>query len=145
MKLERRKIFDNFYADEFVSPESYVNGINNGLGEIDPKLIISIELIRVILDKPVFVNTWWDEFEKQVKNGISIKKVIKSKKLKTCNSGDGFLLTIGIKPTKRDLNSAISKLLRNKDELFSIGLRNAKIIDNKLYIDAVGETINIQK
>lgn len=73
--MNRIKVTNNFYLDEFIDPRTYFNCDNNGLNKIDHRLFKVAQLIRDIIGRPLRINNWWHLYIKY-KNNKSLDWII---------------------------------------------------------------------
>jgi hypothetical protein len=84
--MERIKVSNNFFLDEFVDPVTYFTMKCNGLSLMDNKLFDIAQLLRVKYGKPIFINRWWDYLPKDIDDLVIVlnkeeeDKCIKDKK-----------------------------------------------------------------
>lgn len=60
--MDRIKLNDFFYLDELVDHRTYFTAKDNGLSEIDPKLINLLFHLRKDYGKSMTINNWWDYY-----------------------------------------------------------------------------------
>ena len=117
--MERIKVSNNFYLDEFIDPHTYINDLHHGLNLLDFRLIQIAQKVREFCGKPLFINTWWDFQDKsisEIENDTSIRKW-SGLRTSRCN--------IGAKNSAHKLGKAID-LKGNQKELFGLVKENAK-------------------
>lgn len=56
--MERIKLTDNFYIDEFIHPKIYARFKADSLLYVNQVLIDLVQSIREDYDEPIFINTW---------------------------------------------------------------------------------------
>jgi hypothetical protein len=62
--MSRIKVARNFNLDEFVDPYTYFHQIDNGLSLIDDRLFDLAQFLRYLYGKPIYINNWWDYYQK---------------------------------------------------------------------------------
>lgn len=73
--MNRIKVAQNFFLDEFVDPVTYFTEADHGLSKIDSALIDLAQLLRDEYDSPVYINRWWDYLPKDM-NGFDPVKFL---------------------------------------------------------------------
>lgn len=74
--MERIRVAENFYLDEFIDIRSYLEDEDKGLSKIDPRIIDCAQLLRVFYGKSININTWWSLYLQLVKEGKSNDEII---------------------------------------------------------------------
>ena len=80
-KMERIRVADNFFLDEFVDPFTYFHDPRNGLGKIDHQLFDIAQKLRDLDGKPKVINNWWGlykHYEKELTCNDIIKLIEES-------------------------------------------------------------------
>jgi hypothetical protein len=73
--MERIKVAENWFLDEFVDPMTYFKEADNGLSKVNPKSFAIAQLFRDLAGKPCWINNWWSYYEKY-KNERTIDQLI---------------------------------------------------------------------
>jgi hypothetical protein len=58
--MNRIKVSDNFYLDEFIPREIYTARPDHGRSLLDARVIYVAQWLRDITGRPVRLNNWWD-------------------------------------------------------------------------------------
>jgi len=74
--MERIKVSENFFLDEFVDPHTYFNETDNGLSLIDNDLFKIAQHLRTLYGAPIGINNWWHYFKENQEN-LSCVDIIK--------------------------------------------------------------------
>jgi len=125
--MERIKVAENFYLDEFVDPHTYFNRVDNGLDLIDERLFAIAQQLRVCYGKPIGINNWWKKFEElqQTKSIDEIIEIIEN--ASSIHKWSGYRserCTIGAAHSAHKLGKAIDPK-GNETELFQVVRDNA--------------------
>lgn len=67
--MERIKVSENFFLDEFIDIHTYLKSDDNGLSKIDNRLFDIAQVLRYGYQKPLYINTWWDFYVHKMKEG----------------------------------------------------------------------------
>lgn len=151
MKLERIKVSDNFYLDEFVDPETYFKQADNGLSKIDNRLFKIAQLLREKYGKSININNWWAYYVSNIdKKSIDeiISDILKSRTLSKWSGLRTDSCTIGAKLSAHKLGKgidpkgnqvALMQVVRdNAKAFYDLGLRrleDIKITKGWLHMD----------
>ena len=65
--MERIRVADNFYLDEFIDPYTYFNEVKNGLEQIDQSLFEIAQKVRDLHGYPIVINNWWEFYRDNLK------------------------------------------------------------------------------
>jgi hypothetical protein len=57
--MERIKVTENFYLDEFIDPHTYLNSSDHGLSKIDTRLFAIAQRLRDYYGRSIKINSWW--------------------------------------------------------------------------------------
>lgn len=63
-KLERIKVAENFFLDEFIDPYTYLTASDNGRSQIDVRLFCIAQRFRIKKKSPIVINNWWNYIDK---------------------------------------------------------------------------------
>ena len=56
--MNRIKITDNFYLDEFIDPITYSERGERSIQLMDMRIILAIQHLREVINKPITINNW---------------------------------------------------------------------------------------
>jgi hypothetical protein len=56
--MNRIKITDNFYLDEFIDPITYSERGEKSIQLMDMRIILAIQHLREVINKPITINNW---------------------------------------------------------------------------------------
>jgi hypothetical protein len=56
--MNRIKITDNFYLDEFIDPITYSERGEKSIQLMDMRIILAIQHLREVINKPITINSW---------------------------------------------------------------------------------------
>lgn len=59
MKINRIRLTENFYLDEFVDPVTFFTMVDHGLSMIDMRVVKIVQLLRKYHGSSIGVNGWW--------------------------------------------------------------------------------------
>jgi hypothetical protein len=62
--MERIKVSENFFLDEFVDPHSYLTRSDNGRSLIDERIIDIAQKVRDFKGSGITINNWWNHIDK---------------------------------------------------------------------------------
>lgn len=138
--MERIKVSNNFFLDEFVDPVTYFTEKDNGRSKIDIKAINCVQLLRELNGEPIYINRWWSYLPKDMK-GFDCNKFLKemiSKKISVWSGYRSALCGIGAPQSAHKLSKAIDpkgdekKLMKlvvdNIAKFYALGLRRLEDI-----------------
>lgn len=75
--MERIKVAQNFYLDEFVDPRTYLTEPDNGLSKMNPIIFQLAQLLRSLFGKSININNWWGLYLQLKKEGKSTDQIIR--------------------------------------------------------------------
>jgi hypothetical protein len=58
--MNRIKLTENFYLDEFICPEIYSARGAKAISLIDIRIVYAAQFIRDVIGKSIHVNSWWN-------------------------------------------------------------------------------------
>lgn len=138
--MERIKVNNNFFLDEFIDPVTYFTDADNGLSKIDPSLIDCVQLLRDKYGKSINVNGWWKHLpvDLLVFDPVSFLGVMESKKVPVWSGLRTELCKIGATKSAHKLGKAIDpkgdekifmQIVRdNAKQFYDLGLRRTEDI-----------------
>lgn len=126
--MERKKLTENFYLDEFINPRTYFSESDNGLSKIDLRIIIVAQALRSLQGYSMTINNWWS-FYQENKYKMSINDIINAiednKKIRK-NSGFRHIdCKIGAKYSTHKTGIAIDP--KDSGVLYNILVNNAQL------------------
>lgn len=62
--MERIRVSENFYLDEFIDPYTYFTDADNGRSRLDIRLIPIAQRLRTLYGNSITINNWWATFKK---------------------------------------------------------------------------------
>lgn len=123
--MERKKLTENFYLDEFVNPRTYFNSKDNGLSQIDLRIVIIAQAFRSLKGSSMTINNWWS-FYLANKDKSNVIELIENSRSIRKNSGLRHInCKIGAKHSTHKVGQAIDP--KDKGELYKILVDNAKL------------------
>jgi hypothetical protein len=94
--MNRIKVSENFFLDEFIDPHSYLTRSDNGLGLIDKKVIAIAQKVRELKGSSITINNWWNHLDKYTGDAVKFLKYCNDSRFIRCWSGyRSPLCTIG--------------------------------------------------
>jgi hypothetical protein len=115
--MDRIKITDNFYLDEFVHPKIYDVFKEKSRLYVSQKLIDLVQLIRENYGEPIYINTWGNG-GKRINSGL---RDYKNPLGKLNRSRHYYGLCADL--TTNDIDALQKHIKENKELYFSHGLR----------------------
>jgi hypothetical protein len=101
MKAPKRiRVSRHFYLDELVDPYTYFTEKDHGLSRLDQNLINSLQLLRDLNGRPVYVNNWWNYLDKHTGSHLEF--------LNYCNDNDAIHCWSGYRSPKCKIGSTKS-------------------------------------
>ena len=61
--MDRIKVQDDFFLDEFIDPFTYFHESDNGMSLIDEQLFNIAQQLRDCYEKPISINNWWPRYK----------------------------------------------------------------------------------
>ncbi len=157
--MERIKVSENFYLDEFVDPDTYFNSADNGRSKVRQGMIDIAQFFRDTTGRAVMINNWWSYYKKNKdKKDLQdiIDDILKSKTRRKWSGYRSPKCTIGSTRSAHKKEGAIDMKMKGKDgkwmsgkkmfalakkhidELYDLGLRrleDPKITKTWLHCD----------
>ena len=138
--MERIRLTENFYLDEFVDPVTYFTDIDNGLARLDFNIVKCVQLLRTKAGHSININGWWKHLPEDV-NGFDPVKFLNEMISKRVPVWSGFrseLCKIGASKSAHKLGKAVDpkgnqkeyyKIVEdNAQEFYALGLRRLEDI-----------------
>lgn len=124
--MERKKLTDNYFLDEFVDPHTYLNEPDSGLSKIDIRVVGCVQLLRRLYNKPIQVNNWWSYYFANMnqKDAAKIISEIENGSLSKWSGYRSVRCTIGAPQSAHKLGKAADPK-GNEKELMAIVENNA--------------------
>lgn len=75
--MERIKVSENFFLDEYIDPYTYFNTKDNGLSLMDPKIFSIVQKLRELKGSFITINNWWYYYILN-RDNMPIREIIKN-------------------------------------------------------------------
>lgn len=134
--MNRIKVSDNFFLDEFICPCIYHDRQEKSIEHIDNRLIALAQWIRSKTGVSITINNYWRYYLENINNAKVVemvyanKSVFKERGLRNINTGTGAKLSahktgqaIDVDITGMTANAMFTWAKENKADLYRLGVR----------------------
>lgn len=139
--MERIKLTENFFLDEFVDPVTFFTEPDNGRSKINMKVVKCVQLLRTKKGSSININGWWKHLPQDllVFDPIAFEDLMEKKGVPIWSGYRSSRCTIGAPKSAHKISKAVDPkgdekelfkiVCDNSKEFYTLGLRRLEDIE----------------